>query len=291
MPTAPGQKTSRGRTVVAGPRLTLVVRNRSGSEVTPAIVERLGRALRDTPAEIVIADETIKMASTELLMTAERERVPLRVLRARAALADALTAATGDYVAIIDAGGRHPPEMIPDMLLQAAVNDVDIVLASRRPVDGKPPRGLLSVCGDAVRGITDPATPFFLARRSMLESIAPKPGATILALDLLLAHPRASISELAIRDGGTDEAPRPNVRRRAAERVHVVRLSRRGAAVRAKAVRTTANGLAWKARRKAEEPWTLFAIGAILLAATILRFWALPSLHWYGHDEANASMA
>jgi len=291
MPTAPGQKTSRGRTVVAGPRLTLVVRNRSGSEVTPAIVERLGRALRDTPAEILIADETIKMASTELLMTAERERVPLRVLRARAALADALTAATGDYVAIIDAGGRHPPEMIPDMLLQAAVNDVDIVLASRRPVDGKPPRGLLSVCGDAVRGITDPATPFFLSRRSILESIAPKPGATILALDLLLAHPRASISELAIRDGGTHEAPRPNVRRRAAERVHVVRLSRRGAAVRAKAVRTTANGLAWKARRKAEEPWTLFAIGAILLAATILRFWALPSLHWYGHDEANASMA
>ncbi|HVL91322.1 MAG TPA: glycosyltransferase family 39 protein [Actinomycetota bacterium] len=269
--------------------MTLVVRNRTGSDVTPAFIERLARCLERDATEVIVADETIRMASTDLLIAAEKAGLPVRVIRARAALADALVTAAGDYVAVMDADERHPPEMLSAMLFQAAANDVDIVMGSRRPVDGKPPRTLLSVCGDAVRGITDPATPFFVARRSMLEEFTPKPGATVLALDLLLAHPRASVSELPIKPARPGDAP--GVRRRAAERVHIVRLSRRGAAVRAKAVRETANGLAWKARRKAEEPWTLFAIGGILIAAALLRFWALPSLHWYGHDEAHASMA
>lgn len=292
MPTAPGPKTTRGRATHAGPRLTLIVRNRTGSDVTPQIVGRIKDALGDMDAEILIADETIKMASTELLTEAEARGLPLQVVRARAALSDAIAMAAGEYVAIADACDRYPPSMLPQMLFQASVNDVDLVLAARRPVDGKPPRSLLSVCGDAVRGITDPATPFFLARRSMLDGFVPNPGATILALDLLLAHPHASVSELplpsAVSGTGIDAPP---IRRRAAEKAHVVRLSRRGAFVRAKGVRDKASMTALKVRRKAEEPWTLFALGGILLAATILRFWALPSLHWFGHDEAHASLA
>ena len=132
MPTAPGPKTTRGRAIPAGPRLTLIVRNRSGSDVTPAVVDRLTSALAGTPAEIVIADETIKMSSTELLTAADAAGLPLRVVRARAALADAITSASGDYIAIADIDDRHPLEMIPQMLFEATVNDVDVVVGSRR---------------------------------------------------------------------------------------------------------------------------------------------------------------
>ncbi|MGH2829325.1 MAG: glycosyltransferase family 39 protein, partial [Actinomycetota bacterium] len=290
--TAPGAERARGGAAPGAPRLSLVLRNRRGSEVLPATIRRLALAFRGILVEVLVADETLKIGSTELLTAARLEDLPVRVVRARDALPQAIASARGTYVAVADADERHPPEMLAEMLFDAAANDVDLVIAARRRPGSQPHRVVVSACGAAVRGLSDPLAPFFVVRAELMRSLDVRRGATILALDVLLAHPQASVSELPVSAAVRSRArSHRGVRRTVAETAHAARLLRAGAGARAHRVRARVTDRAWAVRHAAEAPWALPVMLAIVAVAGVLRFWALPSLHWYGHDEGHASMA
>lgn len=286
MATVPGTDRARGRTPSGGgPRLTLILRNRTGSEVTPAVIRRLSLAFAGAPIAVVVADETIKMPSTELVVAARMESLSLTVVRARAALADVLAGVTTPYVAIADADDRHPAELLSELLFEIESSGADLVLAATRK---HPPKVVRTACKDAVQGLADPLSTYFVCRSDVMRRLRPVEGATIMALDVLLTRRRLNVVEIPLR---LPRSTTPSPRRRIAEALHVMRLTRSGARGRAHSARMKAHDAAWAVKKKASYPAVLPALGLLVVLAAVLRFWALPTLHWYGHDEGQASIA
>ncbi|MHB8510728.1 MAG: glycosyltransferase family 39 protein [Actinomycetota bacterium] len=263
--------------------MTLIVRNRTGSAVAPKLANDLSEAFGELPVEVLIADETIKMNSTELLIESRARGLQTRVIRARSALREAIDSASAPFTVIIDIDERHPLKLIPQMLFEAEAQQADLVVVSSR---SNAPRAVRRFCGAAVRGIGDPLTPFFLARTPLFEDLKLSAGATVLALDLLLAHPYASTVEIEHRV----EARRGS-RRSGAETIHVIQLMRRGARARAHGARVKVRNATLSAQVRAAHPSVRVALALIVIAGALLRFWALPSLHWFSHDEAHAAFA
>jgi dolichol-phosphate mannosyltransferase len=121
------------------PILSVVIPMYNEEAVLPLLVDRLRAALDGTgePYEVVAVDDGSTDATFAVLMGIRRLWPQLRVLKLRrnsghqAALAAGMLAATGWYVASIDADLQDPPEKIPEMLELARAHHLDIVYGVR----------------------------------------------------------------------------------------------------------------------------------------------------------------
>jgi 4-amino-4-deoxy-L-arabinose transferase-like glycosyltransferase len=235
------------------------------TRATPALVRAVARALEGVPAEAIVVDRRGDRApAAELQAAAELESIPLHIVRSHE---DALAVSRGDYVSVVEGG--LDAEAVREMLHHAAATEADVVVA------GVPRGGMLGRA--AIRlapSAGDPLSRLVLTRRDLADTGAPAPALAALAR-------RPGARTVFIRLPGL---PAP-LRGRIGVASQIFSLAGARAAVATQAA----------VRTKAEMPrfrWSVLgALAIVMLAAGLLRFWALPSLHWYGADEARASMA
>ena len=124
-----------------------------------------------------------------------------------------LIAARSDLICVMDADLQHPPELIGDLVDEAARSNADLVVASRYCSRGN--AGGLSVFRLVLsrvaataakllfpwrlRRISDPMSGFFLIRRSAIDVTALHPNGFKILLEVLLAGRRLSVSEVPFR--------------------------------------------------------------------------------------------
>lgn len=131
--------------------LSVVVPVYDEEEVLPHFADRLRPVLDDLdhPYEVLVVDDGSSDLTPALLLGLARVWPELRVVRLRmnsghqAALSAGLRLARGDYVASIDADLQDPPEVIPEMLMLALEQQVDVVYGVRsdRTTDSRWKRG------------------------------------------------------------------------------------------------------------------------------------------------------
>lgn len=196
------------------PVLSIVIPTRHESSTIAPFIQRLLRAVREVPTEIVVVDDSDYDNTVEVLEQLQiaygRDR--LNVLhRARGSVPDrtlgtavmcGIRAVRGAYICVMDADGQHPPEVIPRMLTTAVQNHADYVGGSRY-MSGGSPEGLngfgrkatslglalltrLTFVLTPIRSLTDPLSGFFLFRRSLVDGLALHPVGWKISLEILV---------------------------------------------------------------------------------------------------------
>lgn len=199
---------------MTAPTLSLIVPTLNEAPNLRPLLGRLARALRGVPHEILIVDDASTDGTADVAETL-RERFPaLRILRRTrdfglsASIVDGFRSARGGILGVIDADLQHDPGALPRLL--AAVRDrADIAIGSRYAFEGR-------TCGwSLIRAaesrlaafvthralgipVRDPLSGFFLLRREVFESVAPRlEGRGWKLLLEILAHvPAARVVEV-----------------------------------------------------------------------------------------------
>ncbi len=120
------------------------------------------------------------------------------------AVVEGILASAAPYVAVIDGDLQHDETLLPQMLARLRAGEADLVIASRYAGEGASDQGLDSGLrragsnfanrlGRAVlrQDVSDPVSGFFMARREVVEQVAPKlavEGFKIL-FDLIASQP------------------------------------------------------------------------------------------------------
>jgi len=197
----------------APPRLSVILPTYNEAEGLGDVLDRIGVALADVPHEVVVVDDDSPDGTWRVAERRAARDPCVRVLRrvgerglATAVMAG-LRAARGEFVAVMDADGQHPPEALPLLLDAAASTEADVAIASRRVAGGEDDglsRARLVASGGATllarlalptvrrARLRDPMSGFFLARASSLpplERMSPR-GYKILLELLVAAQPR-----------------------------------------------------------------------------------------------------
>lgn len=135
-----GAAAAEGPAAGEGPELSLVIPAYNEQESVPALLERVGAALKGIPGgfEVVIVDDGSTDATPRLLAEGMRRLPWLRVLRMQtnrgqsAAFDAGFRAARGRYVATIDADLQNDPEEIPRLLTMLKEQQVDMITGWRK---------------------------------------------------------------------------------------------------------------------------------------------------------------
>lgn len=192
------------------PLLTVVIPTFNESANVPIIIERVAAALAEADWEIIfVDDDSPDSTSTVAKGLGEldgRVRCIRRVGRrglAGACIEGALSS-QARYVAVMDADLQHDERLLPRMLKLLCRNQADLVIASRYMAGGattglsssrKSISRVATRWAQKLMGITvhDPMSGFFMARRDLLDGIAPElsnEGFKLL-FDILVASRRA----------------------------------------------------------------------------------------------------
>jgi dolichol-phosphate mannosyltransferase len=114
----------------------------------------------------------------------------------------------------MDADLQHPPELLPALVERARGRGADIVVASRYMGDGSaagladPTRRLVSrgtavfarlLFAERILRVTDPASGFFLLRRSLLQGVILRPIGYKILLEVLLRTRWRTFAEVPYR--------------------------------------------------------------------------------------------
>src|SRR5581483_11708626 len=127
----------------APPRLSVILPTYNEAEGLGDVLDRIGVALADVPHEVVVVDDDSPDGTWRVAERRAARDPCVRVLRrvgerglATAVMAG-LRAARGEFVAVMDADGQHPPEALPLLLDAAASTEADVAIASRRVAGGE----------------------------------------------------------------------------------------------------------------------------------------------------------
>ncbi len=122
-------------------------------------------------------------------------------------------AASGEVLAVMDADGQHPPDLIPRLLAaldEGPQQDTDLAVASRYISGSHIPRwNLLRRLGSrfatalirlalprAVAGVRDPLSGCFALRRELIQGVELKPLGFKILLEVLLRAPVTRVAEV-----------------------------------------------------------------------------------------------
>lgn len=172
-----------------------------------AALERSGRTF-----EVIVVDDASPDGTADLADAALPERLG-RVLRRQGprslsrSVLDGFGAARGECLAVMDADGSHPPELL-ERLLAEVQDGADVAWASRTTQDGSAPglswvRQLVSgLAGSLVAGLTpvsDPTSGFFLLRREVIEGVTLDPIGWKIGLEVLCRGRASKVAEVPFR--------------------------------------------------------------------------------------------
>jgi dolichol-phosphate mannosyltransferase len=190
--------------------LSVVIPTRNEAHGVLALMQRVAPALDGVSHELIFVDDSDDGTESVLRELAFSEYPQIHVIhRSRGERAGGLSGAViagfdgsrGEYVAVMDADLQHPPELLTALVDKARERGADLVVASRYVGDGSaagladPTRRLVSrgtaifarllFCERILR-VTDPASGFFLVRRSLLQGVVLRPIGYKILLEVLL---------------------------------------------------------------------------------------------------------
>jgi glycosyltransferase involved in cell wall biosynthesis len=202
--------------------LTVVVPTRDERDNVVPLLERIERVRPDVRMEVLFVDDSADDTPCVIRGQAVRSSCEVSLIHRResertgglgGAVQAGLIAAGSDLICVMDADLQHPPELIGDLVDEAARSNADLVVASRYCSRGNV--GELSALrlvlsrGAAtaakllfplrLRRISDPMSGFFLIRRSAIDVTALHPNGFKILLEVLLAGRRLSVSEVPFR--------------------------------------------------------------------------------------------
>lgn len=173
-----------------------------------AILDRLEEALKGIPHEILVADDDSPDRTWEIAAALAADRPGLRCLRRTRdrglypAVVEAFRAASGTYLAVLDADLQHDERVLPAMLKAARERGWRVVVGSRYAAGGGierwggARRAVSLGCTWLARAalgtpIRDPLSGFFLLERDVFLAAAPalKPRGFKILMDLLRRMP------------------------------------------------------------------------------------------------------
>lgn len=196
------------------------------------LLRRLDKAAGCLAMEVIFVDDSNDETPDVIRVCADRfpfvirliARPPSRRDGLSGAVVEGLRAATGEWVAVIDADLQHPPEMVPRLLKHAQSTGADMVAGSRT-ADLAGPRGLgfwraltsqiltlmaRTVFPRLLKNASDPLTGLFLLRRRAVQLDRLRPDGFKILLEILVRSPHLHVSELffdfAPRQSGESKA-------------------------------------------------------------------------------------
>jgi dolichol-phosphate mannosyltransferase len=203
----------------AVPELTVVVPTFNEGPNVPIVVEHVARALAGVAWEIIFVDDDSPDGTAAIAKALGDHDARVRCIRrvGRRGLAGAciegMLASSAPFVAVMDADLQHDEALLAEMLGRLRGGQCDLVVGSRYLADASAdglsrPRLVSSrLAGTVSRRIlgveaTDPMSGFFMLRRQLVETIAPRlstQGFKILADILASAPGKIRVSELPYR--------------------------------------------------------------------------------------------
>ena len=198
------------------PVVSIVIATFNERQNLPEVVERIGRQGLP-PYELLVVDDGSTDGTREYLQEQATQDDRLRLLfhdgkqTTLRAQCQAIDAAAGKYVVVMDADLQHPPETIP-ALVRELESGASLAVASRYAPDGsagpRPPSRLAISRGaewtakavlPAARRVLDPMSGFFGFRRDVWVSLNPLYRGYKLLLFVLVMVEGGRISEIGFR--------------------------------------------------------------------------------------------
>jgi dolichol-phosphate mannosyltransferase len=190
--------------------VTVVIPTFNERHNVPILVDRIADALAGVAWQAIVVDDDSSDGTAAVVKAMSRvdprivclHRIGRRGLAG--AVLEGVMASAAPYVAVIDADLQHDETLLPRMLSVLRTQDADLVIGSRYlNVDGSvhglsPLRKLGSSLANALArhvlkaNVSDPVSGFFMIRRELVESVAPKlsrQGFKIL-FDIIASQPR-----------------------------------------------------------------------------------------------------
>jgi dolichol-phosphate mannosyltransferase len=181
------------------------------------LVKRIELAAVGLSVELIFVDDSTDETARVIRRIAKTASIRIRLIHrdhAAGGLAGAVVAgfraASHDWCVVMDGDLQHPPELIPALLISAASQDADVVVASRYVKDGSS-RGLggglrhVVSTGSTVltramfprrlRDCTDPMTGFFAIRTSAVNLADLRPRGFKILLEILARNPLRVVEE------------------------------------------------------------------------------------------------
>jgi len=207
-----------------GPSLSILVPTRNEADNVAPLLQRLERCLDGSGerTEVVFIDDSDDDTPDQVRRAAASSSLAVRLV-ARApgeragGLGGAVIAgareASGEWVCVMDGDLQHPPELVPVLLERAQSQGADLVLASRLAPGGsvgKMSAGRAAISRtlawttmrlfpEALTGVTDPMTGFFVVRRGALRLEQLRPDGFKILLEILVRTPGLRVAEIPFR--------------------------------------------------------------------------------------------
>ncbi len=191
------------------PRLSVVIPTYCEAGNIAAMIAALDAALAGIRWEVIFVDDDSPDGTMSVVRSVgehdDRVRAMRRVGRRglAGAVIEGMLAAGADVVAVVDADLQHDEKLLPDMLREIESGKSDLVIGTRYDQSGDAREGFSAtrrLSSALATGLTnvllrtnvsDPMSGFFMLKRSIVDTIAPKlaPGGFKLLLDILASLP------------------------------------------------------------------------------------------------------
>ncbi|HVT01232.1 MAG TPA: polyprenol monophosphomannose synthase [Patescibacteria group bacterium] len=199
---------------------SLIIPTRNEVENLAPLYKRLTPILTPNNCEVIFVDDSDD--NTPNLLRQQRWSFPVSVMHRsiqerKGGLSTAvllgISHATGRFIGVMDADLQHPPELIPT-LLSSAVNDKDIVIASRfvnggsieglsnplRKLGSRGTNTLAHFLFPALKNVKDTMSGFFLFDRKLLDDGTQlNPEGFKILLELLVKTNWVSLEEIPLQ--------------------------------------------------------------------------------------------
>jgi dolichol-phosphate mannosyltransferase len=225
MLTSPHRDPSRAHvaSTPALPLLSIVVPTKNEVGNVGSLVARLEAVLPTVAMEIVFVDASTDGTADFIEDCARRCEREIVLVRQKqdprrsglgAAVVQGMRAARGSWVCVMDADLQHPPELVAELLEEAELHELDLVVASRYCGDGGTGFGWARAMASRsttsaarmlfphrLRNVSDPMSGFFLVRRDAVDPEALRPRGFKVLLDLLIRNPELRTGEVSFTFG------------------------------------------------------------------------------------------
>lgn len=202
--------------------LVIPTRNEAGN-IEPLLMG-IHQAVKGVAAEVVFVDDSTDNTPDVIRKLQEWFPLPIKLIQRRrglrkdglgGAVVEGFKASQAKWMFVMAADMQHPPEMVPQMLLQAQKTGADMVLGSRLASRGNASspgftHRLISYAfawttrmtfPQRLHGVSDPLTGFFMARRTAINPDELQPDGFNILFQILVSHPNLKVVELPIPIG------------------------------------------------------------------------------------------
>lgn len=214
------------------PLLSVIVPTMNEAGNIHTLLNRLGKALGSLPFELIFVDDSTDNTPQVIELARDQAQFTIRLIvrpsnrrnGLSGAVVEGFAAARGEWVCVMDGDLQHPPEVVPQMLVQAQTAGADMVVGSRK-ANLLGPMGLsqfrsftsqiLTILARALfprslKDVSDPLTGLFLVRRNKLILERLQPDGFKILLEILVRCPHMRITEVkfdfATRHDGESKA-------------------------------------------------------------------------------------